>query len=141
MENDIVTLSTYSNLSSAYMAKNFLELNDIQSFIADENITVADPLYMNAVGGIRLTVFEKDVPKALELLKQQEEEIPEEIPQQEQKEKDPNAVLCPKCGSDDTRRENVSPVAFGLSLLLLFGFPIPFIKRKYHCFHCQHEWK
>ncbi len=140
MGNDIVTLTTYTNLSSAYMAKNFLEINNIQSFIADENVTVADPLYMNAVGGIRLTVFEQDVPKALELLKQQQEEPAEDTQPEIQKEKDPNAVLCPNCGSDDTRRENVSPVAFGLSLLL-FGFPIPFIKRKYHCFNCQHEWK
>lgn len=141
MPDRIITLQRFQNLTLAYMAKNKLELNGIEAFIADENVTVADPLYMNAVGGIRLTVFEKDKEKALILLAKNEEIETDEIEQEATGESEEiKAVKCPKCGSDNTRQEDVSPAAFVISFLVL-GFPIPFLKRKHHCFSCQHEWK
>jgi DNA-directed RNA polymerase subunit RPC12/RpoP len=49
-------------------------------------------------------------------------------------------IACPQCSSMDVRREKVSGLAFLISVLLL-GFPLPFLKRKYHCFECGMDFK
>jgi len=142
MSDNIICYATYNDLTNAYLVKNILEENGIFSFIENENITTANPFLSNAVGGIRLMINENDIEKAAEILKEnfqedsQQENISEDI-----LEKETNIEIhCPKCNSINTRKEDVSAAAFVISILTL-GFPIPFLKRKHHCFDCGNEWK
>jgi len=49
------------------------------------------------------------------------------------------AVQCPNCGSTEVRQEKISPMMFAVSVILL-GFPLPFFRRRYHCFDCDHDF-
>lgn len=48
-------------------------------------------------------------------------------------------IVCPKCGSDDVYKDKLSLKAFVIGILLL-GFPLPFFKKKYHCFNCGNDF-
>jgi len=55
-----------SNLSGYYACRIIhgrLEANGIGCFIADDNVTAMNPLYNNALGGVKLKIFEKDLER------------------------------------------------------------------------------
>ena len=137
MNDNIICYTTYNDLTNAYLAKNILEENGISSFIENEHITTANPFLTNAVGGIRLMINENNAEHVGQLLN---ETISEETNETSQENEIATDVRCPKCNSINTRQEDVSAAAFVISIFTL-GFPIPFLKRKHHCFDCGHEWK
>lgn len=49
-------------------------------------------------------------------------------------------LICPYCHSDNVVKKKQVGLAIMLSFLL-FGLPLPFFKRIYHCFDCDKEWK
>ena len=51
----------------------------------------------------------------------------------------PNAPQCPTCGSMIVRRRFATRRSAALAILLL-GFPLPFISRRWTCGSCGHEW-
>ena len=129
MSDKIICYATYNDLTNAYMVKNILEENEIFSFIENENITTANPLLSNAVGGIRLMVNENDVERITSILNENnpieigdEESIEEES---EVTDETTDDILCPKCTSSNTWKETI-------------GFI--FSKTKYHCYDCGNEW-
>ena len=141
MDNKIITLSVENDLTSAYLIKGLLEENGIECFVANENVTTANPLYMTAVGGIRVDILEKDKDEAAAIIARNKLDV---IAADNEEEKEPDTetsdIICPKCGSNNVRREKFSVAAIALSTLLI-GLPIPFLKHKCHCFNCQTEWK
>ena len=90
----------------------------------------------SALGGIKLKVSESDYEKALKLLKDVPGYTPESIEDSEETDEE----RCPMCGSTDIRDEifRLKPLLFSI---LLFGFPIPFLKGKKRCRSCNNEWK
>ena len=76
------------------MVKSKLESEDIECFIADQNIIQWNWLYSNAVGGIKVQVRESDAKKALDIMRNKSEGL-------DFSEEDAEiAVLkCPKCNS------------------------------------------
>jgi DNA-directed RNA polymerase subunit RPC12/RpoP len=54
--------------------------------------------------------------------------------------KEKEKVLCPNCGSEEVVRQKSMGVAFALSFLL-FGFPAPIPRKRYHCFNCGLDFK
>ena len=141
MENKIITLSVEIDLTSAYLIKGLLEENGIECFVANENVTTANPLYTNAVGGIPVEINEKDREEALAIIARNKLDV---LAADNEEELEPDTetsdIICPKCGSNNVRKEKFSIAAIALSTLLI-GLPIPFLKRKCHCFNCQNEWK
>ena len=59
-----VTVATFSNMQEASIVQGMLESNGIPSMISDQN-----NLYVPVFGGVNLLVYERDAPRALELLK------------------------------------------------------------------------
>ena len=53
----------------AHLAKAKLLSEGIECFVADDNLVSINPFYANAIGGVKLKVWEGDVKEALELLK------------------------------------------------------------------------
>ena len=102
------------------------------------------PLYNQGLGGIKLSVFERDLESAIRLVKEQQEAsfIPED-------QKGVNSLVddgpvCPVCGSRN--------VAYGASVqhkynwltifISIFLQVYPFaIRKRFHCFDCGTDFK
>ena len=72
MENRMetfITLKTFTYPSEAYILRGKLESEGIECFIKDELTIQSNPLYSNAIGGVKLQVKESDFNQAVEILK------------------------------------------------------------------------
>lgn len=133
----LVTVATFNYPLEAHLHRAKLESEGIDSIVVDEHMIHANWLYNIAVGGVKLQVRESDAEKALRILG----EIPERIPE------DPEISAeisgdehCPQCHSTDIHYEtfHMRPLFI---LWLLVSFTLPFMKRKWKCNHCGYEWK
>lgn len=142
-DEQIVTFATYYDPMLAHIVRARLEDNDIPCFIADENMIGINPLYNNALGGIKLKVFERDMERCKALLAEEPiagTELTVDVTD--------TAITCPHCGSGDVRYGEATEKRFGVwSLLtwlpsLLFSiFTLPFLSRKaWHCFNCGKDF-
>ena len=135
----IVVYQTFTDPIHAHIVKGLLEANGIECFISDENIVSVNPLYSQAVGGVKLNVFEKDVLRINSLLNAGI--TTEETAVEEQT---TNSMMCPKCQSNNVAYGGSVKRKFGLwNMILPFLLMVyPFTMRKaYHCFNCDHEFK
>ena len=136
----IVVFQTFDDPIKANIVKGLLDSYEIKCFISDENIVTLNALYSNAVGGVKLNVFEKDVNRISEIL--QSECIPSETDTFSEEEK--TKVICPNCHSANVSYGGSVKRKFGfLDILVSFLLMIyPFTMRMtYHCFDCNHEFK
>jgi hypothetical protein len=67
-DDKIITLESYYDPMLAHIMRTKLEDNDIPCFVADENTLAANPFYNQAVGGIKLKIFERDLDRSREIL-------------------------------------------------------------------------
>lgn len=65
---NLVTIWAFSYQHQMLIIRGRLEAEGIQTFAQDELTIQIDPLYSNALGGIKLMVNEQDVPRAIEIL-------------------------------------------------------------------------
>ncbi len=65
-----VILQTFDNYFYANIIFSKLQSEGIQCYLKDEYTVTIDPLLSNAIGGIKLAVFENDVEKASKFLKE-----------------------------------------------------------------------
>jgi DNA-directed RNA polymerase subunit M/transcription elongation factor TFIIS len=141
MKKKLITVATYTQPIQAHIAKGRLEAEGILCFLGDENIISVHPFYSNAVGGVKLKVREEEAAQASAILDQIQAEEPEPNTfAAEDHETSEKAILCPNCGSEDAYVNWFSKKIFALSMVL-FGFPLPFIRKSFHCPACGHEWK
>lgn len=120
----------YDNYVSAHIAMGRLQEEGFTCWLKDENTVTIDPILTNAVGGIKLMVAEADAQKAVELLKQL---------QQEHKAK----IICPKCGSHNIevvstprKASNWASAVIGF-FFTSFAMPVETVN---HCFDCGNEF-
>ena len=50
-----------------------------------------------------------------------------------------NITACPYCNSDNFIKKKRTGYVVMLSIML-FGLPLPFLKKSYYCFDCDNEW-
>ncbi len=124
----MTTLTTVTWIGEADALCAQLEASGIKTFVPDQGAVTANPLYANALGGIRVQVHERDLPRARELLK---DRLPVGAG---------GMFECPACKSDAVRYEKVSK-RFAFLTLLLIGIPILWFKRRCVCESCGHAWK
>lgn len=89
MEDKIVTLEAYYDPMLAEIILGRLEANGIPCFLADENTLAANPFYNQAIGGVKIKVFEHDLEKCRAILA--EEVVPQSV--------DEELISCPNCQS------------------------------------------
>jgi hypothetical protein len=65
---ELITIATFDNMPSAYIAKGRLEAEGVSCWLKDENLGQTDWLYNIAVGWIKLQVEPHDVLQAREIL-------------------------------------------------------------------------
>ena len=135
MEELFKLIGRYQYSSEAIIYKGKLESEGIEVFIRDNNFVDTNPLYSNAVGGIKLFVKNEDFTNAQKILS--------EISQYSLDENN-KLIKCPKCGVEKVEmvtsiNDIKSLVTFLFSIMLTL---IPFyINHKYKCQSCNFQFK
>ncbi len=123
-------LKTFDNYFSANIILGRLQDAGINCFLKDEFSATVNPVLNNAIGGIKLIVFEKDAEEALELLTYFEEEYLK-------------TLACPQCGEKDivmlTEIIKANPIENFLSWL--FRSSNISAEHVYRCSNCGWESK
>ena len=134
-ESTFQKIATFQYSSEARIFKGKLESEGIEVFMRDNNTVDSNPLYSNAVGGVKLFVKNDNFDKATDILSKIS-----------QYSLDDNEKLmkCPKCGAEQidmvtSIKDLKSFLAFLFSVFLIV---IPFYsKHKYKCDNCKFEFK
>lgn len=146
----IVVFETYYNPIEASIIKERLIDSGIRCFLTDENTITVNPLYNQALGGVRLHLFERDVAVARSILQDEDVQIPleKEVAEFDEEpieipEESKSAEVCPRCGSQDVGYVQATKNRFGIFTtvisILLMVYPFR-VKKTHHCFNCEHEF-
>nr|WP_294875164.1 DUF2007 domain-containing protein [uncultured Pedobacter sp.] len=132
----IVVFETFYNPIEANIVKARLMDSGVQCFLSDENTITINPLYTQALGGVKLHIFEKDIPLVKDILQDENIQLPQE-------ETEPGVEICPNCGSNHVGYVQATKKRFNLlTMIVSFALMIyPFYAKKTrHCFDCEHEF-
>ena len=134
-ESTFQKIATFQYSSEAIIFKGKLESEEIEVFIRDNNTVDSNPIYSNAVGGVKLFVRNEDLSKATNILSKIS-----------QYSLDDNEMLikCPKCGAEKV--EMVTSIKdwkslFSFVFSAIIGFMIFLARHKYKCDNCKFEFK
>jgi len=133
-EGTFQKIATFQYSSEAIIFKGKLESEGIEVFLRDNNTVDSNPLYSNAVGGVKLFVKNDDFDKATDIFSNISKYS-----------LDDNEKLkkCPNCGVEQVNmvtsiKDLKSFLAFLFSVFLVV---IPFYsKLKYKCDNCKFEF-
>lgn len=139
-EDDIITFEAYHDPMLAHIVRTKLEANGIPCFLADELTIGANPLYNNALGGIKLKIFARDLERCKEIVNDRQE-----LQASDHFEIDPdthNSVVCPYCGSPNVSavKKTGSPTRMSL-VTTAFSNLWPFHQpNNWHCYNCNKDF-
>lgn len=139
---DWVEIISFTYPHEAHLAMAFLEASGMNVIIKDEFTVQVNNFYSNAIGGVKLLVEKSKVDEA-NLLLLNGGYIEKSDPKKEQKIEvfsSEYLQICPYCHSTNVTKKSMPGYILALSILLL-GFPLPFLKRRYYCYDCSKEWK
>lgn len=135
MEDVFELIGSYQYSSEAIIIKGKLESEGVKVFMRDNNTVDANPLYSNAVGGVKLFVNNNDYLKAKDIISQVS---PYSL--------DDNSKLlkCPNCEAEQidmvtSVKDLKSLFTFIFSTLFLGTLPF-YSKHKYKCNKCNFEF-
>jgi DNA-directed RNA polymerase subunit RPC12/RpoP len=126
-----VQLNSFTNYIDANIIMGRLKEEGINCWLKDENTVTINPLWNNAMGGIKLMVVKDQLERATDLLKQFYEEKKKKL-------------ACPYCNSSNIEMVS-TPRKPGNWLSVLLGFfltsyAMP-VEQVYHCFSCTKEFE
>lgn len=130
LEDNLITLATFRDLSEALLAKGKLDAADIHCVLADDNILRMDWFLANLIGGVKLNVPESQAETAYKLLFGEQEPVPGED----------QPLKCPKCGSEEI---GIVDPGKGVRLASLWaiGLPLPRLtSTHWECVRCGAKW-
>ena len=120
MEDKFYQLATFEYVADVQIVKGKLESEGIPVFLRDENTLNSDPLISNAIGGVKLHVYTKDMDKAIAIYNEIRAYAVDEYGKPK---------VCPNCKAEKSEPYYNSKGVF----YKLFPF---FEKRKYKCLNC-----
>ena len=134
---NLITIKSFDNAIEAHNLRNRLEVEGIEAFIYDEHLIGLNPLYSNAIGGVKVKITDSDIEKASLVLKA--------IDENQYIENETDVLICPNCQSNDinTNYRDFKNVGGFLSFLVSIVFTVYpiFFKRKCKCNSCNFEFK
>ena len=141
-DDNIITFEAYYDPMLAHIIRTRLEANGIPCFITDENTIGANPLYNQAVGGVKLKIFEKDLERCREILAAEGD-----LHDKDHFEVDDETntyVVCPYCAS--TNVVNISARTpegeWPTFLDSVSNLINPFHSDKnWYCYNCKHDFE
>lgn len=137
MGQKLITISQYRDLPQAGLDKSLLEDHGVHCFLENEFTIGVNWLYSTALGGVKLRVFESDVDRAKEILKDYHELLAEE--ENSCGESMESDFFCPNCKSPEIEIKNYTRKFAAISLLL--SLPFFFFLKRFQCKKCGYKWK
>lgn len=140
-DEKIITFGSYYDPMLAHIIKTKLEANGVPCFIADENTAVMNPFYNQAIGGVKVRIFERDLVRSNLIIKEDTESL-----NQDNFEIDYETTantLCPFCDSVNVKRldENLTSQKKLSTFNVIVNFLNPFKNDKnWHCFNCNRNF-
>ena len=131
-ETEQEVVGIFSQPTEAYLARVRLASEGIESSLIDENIVTVNPLYANAVGGVKLVVREEDAQAARQIIETLESESRSRY--------QTNLLQCPNCKSEDVGKNTVGGTAIILLTILTLGLAWLLFYRRHKCNSCGHVW-
>ncbi|MGC4041233.1 MAG: DUF2007 domain-containing protein [Flavobacterium sp.] len=133
-EEKFTLLRRFQYSSEALIYQGKLESHGIEVFLRDLNTVDTNPLYSNAVGGVKLFVKTEDFKKASEIINDVKLYSVDD---------DDQPLKCPECGAEKVDmvtsiKDWRSLQAFAFSWISSM-FPI-YAKHKYKCENCKNEF-
>ncbi|MBF4517176.1 DUF2007 domain-containing protein [Flavobacterium sp. ANB] len=134
MEENFRLVRSYQYSTEAQIFSSKLESEGIKVYLRDTNTVDSNPIWSNAVGGVKLFVENQDFEKANKILS--------EISQYSFDENN-NLIQCPNCGAQEAEmvtsiKDLKTLFAFVFSLLFVL---MPFYSRyRYKCNKCKFEF-
>lgn len=128
---EFVLLQSFPNYIDAHILMGRLEEEGIRCWLKDENTVTINPIWTNAVGGIKVMVAETQLERALELV--------HEFQQQKK-----SQYSCPKCGSHDIELVSSERKAvnwFSALAGFLFGDYALAAEKTWRCFNCHADFE
>jgi len=130
---NLITLTICDNAFEAHNLKNRLEAEGIQAFIFDENLISLNPLYSQAIGGIKVKIAEEDLElaeKVIHAIQADDFNVSDEE----------DTISCPSCNStainSDIKDFKNLPGLLALAFsFIFFVYPIYWRKRS-QCENC-----
>jgi Zn finger protein HypA/HybF involved in hydrogenase expression len=151
-----ITVLTFTFASEVAIIRGRLESEGITCFVQDELTVQVNPLYSNAIGGVKLQVKESDLNQAIEILKEtgyikgEDLQSPKESPclrehyQIKHYATSEVKTICPICGSEEVVKSKKAGWFFLFTSFLLLPFCgvfSPFLQKTYYCLNCKEEFK
>jgi len=127
---DFVPVWSYDNYVPAHIDMGVLEEMEIPCYLKDENTVTMNPLWTNAVGGVKLMVLRERAKEAYDILKSLRDEYKKTRP-------------CPSCGSTDMELVSTprKPTTWLTAFVTFFTTDYAMTADKvYHCFNCKKEF-
>ena len=134
-EETFKLLITYQYSSEALIFKGKLESEGIEVFIRDNHTIDSNPLYSQAIGGVKLFVKKIDFEKAQQILNTiNNYSLDDNL----------KPITCPKCGEQKAEmytsiKDFKSLLSYIFSVLILICLPF-YSKYKYKCKVCKTEF-
>nr|WP_276901526.1 DUF2007 domain-containing protein [Pedobacter kyonggii] len=145
MNDRTVVYSTYYNPMEANIIKAKLGDSGFDCFLADENVATLNPLYNQAIGGVKLIVFERDVEAINTLLAEDNSlafESSDGIVDEEESVED--KTVCEKCGSTNVGYGIATDKKYSIwaTVLAFLTLTTPIKANKcHHCYDCGYEFE
>jgi len=131
-EGKFTFLRRFQYTSEALIFQGKLESHGIEVFLRDNHIVDSNPLYSNAVGGVKLFVKTEDFNKANEILGDVSLYAVDDANQ---------PIVCPKCGNKQVNMDiAIDSVKSFIRVAILGVFAQFFSKYKYKCQNCKYEF-
>ena len=143
MSNKIIIYKTFYNTIEANIVLARLKDGEFPCFLADENISTLQPLYNQAIGGVKLMVFEKDKSTIDQVLAQENTLENSASTTDPDRTINESEILCDHCGSANVAFVQATQRRFSwwVTLISLVLFIYPFKANKcFHCYDCGHEF-
>jgi len=122
MNDNYTILDVFEYSTEANVVKSKLDSENIKTMLMDEKTIDSDPLISQAIGGVKLLVFNNDLEKAVEIYKDIREYAKDENGKQ---------IKCLACNS---HRVLVAPLRRKNVFFMLFPF---FERRRHICNDCK----
>ena len=140
MEDKIVVYQSFIDPIKAHIVKGLLVSCGIECFLSDVHMVTVNLMYSQAIGGVKLNVFQRDIEKINTLLRAEQIEPVTDLSDNN----DESGIHCPLCNSANVSYGGSINRKFGywhlFIPLLLMVYPCT-IRKAYHCFDCHHEFK
>jgi DNA-directed RNA polymerase subunit RPC12/RpoP len=131
-DSQFTLLRRFQYTSEALILQGKLESQGIPVFLRDHHTIDSNPLYSNAVGGVKLFVNTEDVERATSILNEIQLYAVDD---------DDQLIKCPNCGAPQVSLEIAVDGVKSLFRVVVLGiFALLFTKHKYQCAVCKHEF-